>query len=211
MRDKTVLKISTRDLLLLLPIALAVGATTWVTSSLLKLLSCTAQSCASMGGASPPMLWYEIAFNVSLGPLIEEILCRRLFLGELLVKRLRLRFAVLVSALVFALLHAPAILQQSSDYIFIGFNFIHILAGGLLLGTVYVRSGSVLLCTILHCVVNIFVLIPKPSLLTSGMLALIGNDVLYSAILTAVLVGLILLIFMLWIRHPKLRALSPKS
>ena len=211
MLDKAILKISTRDVWLLLPIALAIGATTWVSSSLLNVLSCAAESCASQGGASPAMFWYEIALNVSIGPLVEEILCRRLFLGELLVKRLRLRFAVPVSALVFALLHGPAIAQQSSDYAFIGFNFIQILVGGWLLGTAYIRSGSLLLCTMLHCFVNIFVLLPKPSLVSSELLTLIGNDVLYSAILALVVVCLILLIYMLWIRHPKLRHDSLQS
>ena len=211
MRDKAILKLSTYDVLLLLPIALAIGATTWVTSSLLNVLSCTADSCASRGGASPAMFWYEIALNVSLGPFIEEILCRRLFLGELLVKRLRLRFAVPMSALVFALLHGPAIAQQSSDYAFIGFNFIQILVGGWLLGTAYIRSGSLFLCTILHCFVNVFVLLPKPSLVSSELLTFIGNNTLYSATLVLVVVCLILLIYMLWIRHPKLRHYRPQS
>lgn len=76
-----------------------------------------------------------------LAPVIEEILIRGFVLGSL-QSTFGVFFALLVSALLFALLH---------------FNMVQTLSAficGLILGVLYLKTGSILCCMIAHCVYN---------------------------------------------------------
>ena len=75
-------------------------------------------------------------------PVLEEIGVRGILLGGLLKLRCRPWIAILVSALIFALLHG------------IGVHFVVSLVFGIILGWLYWRTGSIVLCMIIHVVNN---------------------------------------------------------
>jgi membrane protease YdiL (CAAX protease family) len=75
-------------------------------------------------------------------PILEEIGLRGIFLGGLLKSRCRPWLAILITALIFALLHG------------IGVHFVVSLIFGIILGWLYWRTGSIILCMIIHVVNN---------------------------------------------------------
>ena len=75
-------------------------------------------------------------------PILEEIGVRGILLGGLLKSRYRPWLAILVTALIFALLHG------------VGVHFVVSLVFGIILGWLYWRTGSVILCMIIHVVNN---------------------------------------------------------
>ena len=75
-------------------------------------------------------------------PVLEEIGLRGILLGGLLKSRCRPWLAILVSALIFALLHG------------IGVHFLVSFVFGIILGWLYWRTGSIVLCMIIHVVNN---------------------------------------------------------
>ena len=75
-------------------------------------------------------------------PVLEEIGLRGILLGGLLKSRCRPWLAILVTALIFALLHG------------VGVHFIVSLVFGIILGWLYWRTGSIILCMIIHVVNN---------------------------------------------------------
>ena len=75
-------------------------------------------------------------------PILEEIGVRGILLGGLLKSRCRPWLAILVSALIFALLHG------------IGVHFVVSFVFGIILGWLYWRTGSIVLCMIIHVVNN---------------------------------------------------------
>lgn len=77
-----------------------------------------------------------------LGPVLEEILYRGIILQGL--KTYNRRMAVLVSALIFGLMH------QNYQQFILGFLL------GLLLGTLTINSGSLIPSTVIHIIVNTF-------------------------------------------------------
>ena len=77
-----------------------------------------------------------------MGPIIEEIGFRGIFLGGLLKTRCRPWLAILISALLFALLHG------------LGANFVTALLFGILAGWLYWRTGSIIPGLIIHVTNN---------------------------------------------------------
>ena len=75
-------------------------------------------------------------------PILEEIGFRGILLGGLLKSRCRPWLAILVTALIFALLHG------------VGVHFVVSLVFGIILGWLYWRTGSIILCMIIHVVNN---------------------------------------------------------
>ncbi|MGN0696807.1 MAG: lysostaphin resistance A-like protein [Oscillospiraceae bacterium] len=76
----------------------------------------------------------------ALGPLLEEILFRGVILESM--KMYNCRFAVVFSSLIFGLMHGNAV-QAINGFLV-----------GLVLGTLYVRSNSLVTCTFLHMIMN---------------------------------------------------------
>lgn len=106
-------------------------------------------------------------------PVLEEIGLRGILLGGLLKSRCRPWLAILVSALIFALLHG------------IGVHFVVSLLFGIILGWLYWRTGSIIPCMIIHVVNNSLSFLD------------LGNQT--NAVCLIVLVGsLLLLAFGLW-------------
>ncbi len=83
----------------------------------------------------------QVFLLVLVAPITEELLFRGIILRGLL-SRTRPAFAVLVSALLFALVHLNP------------WQFISALCLGLVLGWAYLRTGSVLLCILGHAISN---------------------------------------------------------
>jgi hypothetical protein len=77
-----------------------------------------------------------------LGPTIEEICFRGIVLGGLLKTRCRPWLAILISALLFALLHG------------LGANFVTAILFGILVGWLYWRTGSIIPGIIIHITNN---------------------------------------------------------
>ena len=75
-------------------------------------------------------------------PVLEEIGLRGILLGGLLKSRCRPWLAILITALIFALLHG------------VGVHFLVSLVFGIILGWLYWRTGSIILCMIIHVVNN---------------------------------------------------------
>ena len=75
-------------------------------------------------------------------PVLEEIGFRGILLGGLLKSQCRPWIAILVTALIFALLHG------------VGVHFNVSLVFGIILGWLYWRTGSIILCMIIHVVNN---------------------------------------------------------
>ena len=75
-------------------------------------------------------------------PVLEEIGLRGILLGGLLKSRCRPWLAILITALIFALLHG------------IGVHFVVSLVFGIILGWLYWRTGSIIPCMIIHVVNN---------------------------------------------------------
>ena len=75
-------------------------------------------------------------------PILEEFGFRGIFLGGLLKSRCRPWLAILITALIFALLHG------------LGVHFVVSLIFGIILGWLYWRTGSIILCMIIHVVNN---------------------------------------------------------
>ena len=75
-------------------------------------------------------------------PVLEEVGVRGILLGGLLKSRCRPWLAIMVTALIFALLHG------------IGVHFVVSLVFGIILGWLYWRTGSIVLCMIIHVVNN---------------------------------------------------------
>ena len=75
-------------------------------------------------------------------PILEEIGVRGILLGGLLKSRCRPWLAIMVTALIFALLHG------------VGVHFVVSLVFGIILGWLYWRTGSIVLCMIIHIVNN---------------------------------------------------------
>ena len=75
-------------------------------------------------------------------PILEEIGFRGILLGGLLKSRCRPWLAILVTALIFALFHG------------LGVHFVVSLVFGIILGWLYWRTGSIILCMIIHVVNN---------------------------------------------------------
>jgi membrane protease YdiL (CAAX protease family) len=75
-------------------------------------------------------------------PVLEEIGFRGILLDGLLKSRCRPWLAILVTALIFALLHG------------IGVHFVVSLVFGIILGWLYWRTGSIILCMIIHVTNN---------------------------------------------------------
>jgi membrane protease YdiL (CAAX protease family) len=108
-----------------------------------------------------------------MGPIIEEIGFRGLILGGLLKMRCRPWIAILISALVFALLHG------------FGAIFVTAVLFGILVGWLYWRTGSIIPGIIIHIVNNSLTAID-----------LIGQS--HVILWLILVVGLLLLAYCLW-------------
>ena len=114
------------------------------------------------------------ALNVCIfGPIIEEICFRGLVLGGLLKTRCRPWLAILISALLFALLHG------------LGANFVTALLFGILAGWLYWHTGSIIPGLIIHVTNNSL----------TGIDLSNQTNTLYLIILV---VGLVLLAYEVW-------------
>ena len=124
----------------------------------------------------------RIAFLLSgciFGPIAEEICFRGILLGGLLKMRCRPWIAILITAIVFGLLHGDAA------------NIISALLFGILVGWLYWRTGSIIPCLIIHIVNNSFAFMPFLHFIhLSGQ----SNTVL----LVIFVVSLLLLAYGLW-------------
>lgn len=106
-------------------------------------------------------------------PVLEEIGLRGILLGGLLKSRCRPWLAILITALIFALLHG------------LGVHFLVSLVFGIILGWLYWRTGSIILCMIIHVVNN-----------SLSFIDLSGQT---NAVCLLILIGSILLLaFALW-------------
>ena len=106
-------------------------------------------------------------------PIIEEICFRGIMLGGLLKTRCRPWLAILISALLFALLHG------------LGANFVTALLFGILVGWLYWRTGSIIPGIIIHITNNSLTAIDLSS----------RTNTFYLIILV---VGLVLLVYGVW-------------
>ena len=108
-----------------------------------------------------------------MGPIIEEIGFRGIFLGGLLKTRCRPWIAILISAVVFALFHG------------FGAQFVTAMLFGILAGWLYWRTGSIIPCLIIHVTNNSLTAIDLSN----------QTNALYLIILV---VGLVLLAYGVW-------------
>ena len=114
------------------------------------------------------------ALNAGIfGPLIEEICFRGLVLDGLLKTRCRPWLAILISALLFALLHG------------LGANFVTALLFGILVGWLYWRTGSIIPGLIIHVTNN-------------SLTAIDLSNQTNTFYLITLVVGLVLLAYGLW-------------
>jgi membrane protease YdiL (CAAX protease family) len=91
--------------------------------------------------------WAGVILTICVQPaIIEELAFRGVILGSLR-RVLRTRDAVIVSALMFAILHLGIL------------NFPYLVLMGLLLGYVRIRSGSLYPCMLMHFLHNLFVVL----------------------------------------------------
>jgi hypothetical protein len=114
------------------------------------------------------------------GPLIEEICFRGIVLDGLLKTRCRPWLAILISSLLFALLHG------------LGVNFVTALLFGILVGWLYWHTGSIILGIIIHIANNSLTAIDLSN----------QTNTLYLIILV---VGLVLLAYGVWWFGKKLK------
>lgn len=94
----------------------------------------------------PFIAWGSMLMLILGAPLGEELFFRGLMVS-LLKERTGAKAAVLLSALLFALLH------------FYTLQFLPVLVSGIILGHLFVRSGSILVPFAAHCVVNSLALV----------------------------------------------------
>lgn len=83
-----------------------------------------------------------IASIAIIGPVTEEFIFRQATLGGMLRNGIRPIYAVLLSALLFGIIH---------------FNWAQILPAffiGIMLGIIYLKTGNIILCTIIHIINN---------------------------------------------------------
>ena len=85
-------------------------------------------------------IFVKIAILVIIGPLVEEILCRKLIIDR--IAQYGEKVAVLVSALIFALFHTNL------------YQFFYAFGIGIILGYVYLRTGMLRYSTVIHAVMN---------------------------------------------------------
>ena len=109
-------------------------------NSLLALVKGGSVSNPVEAAVSSQSLWITTLFLVLLAPMVEELLCRKLVIDRL--APYGDRTAILVSALVFALMHGN--FQQ----VFYAFGM------GLVFGYVYIRSGRIHYTMIMHILIN---------------------------------------------------------
>ncbi len=97
------------------------------------------------GAASPSSepVWMMLLFGVLLAPFFEELLFR-MDVFSLLIKRFSLRWTVVLTALLFALVHGYS-LQ----------GFVSCLVAGLCFSILMARTGSLITCVIAHMLCNL--------------------------------------------------------
>lgn len=137
-------RLRVRHFLLFFVVSYAVMYLTNLLGIAINLLTDSLFGSASSAGAteliSESPLIYTLLFAVLLGPAVEELMFRRLILTRL--RRFGDGFAILVSALIFALFHGN--LAQ----------FFYAFAVGLLLGWLYTSTGRLLHPILLHVSLN---------------------------------------------------------
>ena len=122
---------------------------------------------------------YFFLYGCIFGPIAEEICFRGILLDGLLKMRCRPWIAILITALVFGLIHGYAT------------NIISALLLGIIVGWLYWRTGSIIPCLIIHIVNNSFAFMPFLHFIhLSGQ----SNTVL----LVIFVVSLLLLAYGLW-------------
>ena len=121
----------------------------------------TASTLISQGGAfsaPPAQALGAILAEFGTGT-FEELFIRAGVLGVLLAGLVRpgkmtARGAVVLSAVIFGLAHAWTIFQQPEELVAIGVQVIYTVFLGILLGAVYVRTGSIWAPIVLHALFN---------------------------------------------------------
>lgn len=120
-------------------------------------------------------LWFSTIIMVIIGPVVEEILMRKLVIDRILI--FGEKTAVLISGLIFGLIHGNF------------YQFFYAFALGLIFGYVYVRTGRVRNTIFLHMLINFIGSVLIMGLMEwmglpgiaglVGMLMLLGYELLY--------------------------------
>ncbi len=142
----------------------------------------------SFNKAISPMLSslsWVIIYSSIIGPLCEEFVMRGIVLGGLL-KKYSSKLSIVISSVIFGIIHMNPL------------QFITAFVMGLLLGTVYVKYKSLILCMIIHCVNNIMVAIATYMPDKISYLKLSENNFFISLIFSfiGVIVMIIMIIFL---------------
>lgn len=95
--------------------------------------------------------------NLLYPALIEEILFRFCLFKFIDEKIMNLNKSVLIQAIIFASLHALVYLVSGHSIdINLYFSIIHLFLGGYVLGKLFVNTHSIIICTIVHAMMNAF-------------------------------------------------------
>ena len=115
------------------------------TEMLSRILGHTVENSTSDLIANSP-LWLVIAIAVIVGPIVEELIFRKVLIDRL--SQFGVRYAIVVSAVSFGIFHG-------------NFNQVfYATVLGLLLGYIYARSGRVIYSMVMHILINFFGTVP---------------------------------------------------
>ena len=124
----------------------------------------------------------KLVFMVLLAPVLEELICRKMLIDRMAVYGEKL--AVVTSALIFALFHQNLV------------QVIYAFGLGVVLGYIYIRTGKIALCMLLHAIINFVGSVLAPLAITDVAAETVGPGVILLGLFVIVcfILGPILLI-----------------
>ena len=133
-------KLSVKELLLLFPVCCCLMYGGNLIGTVLSSLLSGGQAVNEVGELAMDQSPLKILFMVILAPLFEEMICRKLLIDR--IGRYGQKAAVLLSGLLFGLLHGNL------------FQFFYAFALGTVFGYIYIRTGKLLYTVVFHAIVN---------------------------------------------------------
>ncbi|MCQ2192432.1 MAG: CPBP family intramembrane metalloprotease [Paludibacteraceae bacterium] len=128
---------------------------------------------------------WGILFLAVLGPIVEELVFREGIVGSLLRRGVSPLVAIVISALLFGLVHGNPIQIFAATFI------------GIILGVFYYKTGSIVLSAILHiCVNSLSVITANVCDKETTLSSILGGDI-YVSILVAVS-AVVSILLMVW-------------
>lgn len=149
-----------------------------------------------------------ILITVFIKTASEEIIFRGVFQSWFIKKGYTPGQSILSASILFSLLHALNIFSHG-DWATMVTQMIFAFFMGLLLGSVNIISGNILVCCMLHCMVNLPAAmkkfaIPEPAVAENILPSSVGEDIL-SILLFCLLYSPLIGFALYYFRHPKTR------